>query len=83
MSDVLATMFDSQGRATPYLLQRWRAKGALRPLQPLAQYVAERHATTAFRGLWDIAFPSRSALPLGPITTKAGTFTAEMLDIWL
>ena len=83
MSEVLAIMFKPEGRPTAYLMARWRAKGALKPLQPAAIYVGGGYAKPVFRALWKQAFPTRDPLPTDAIATRDGRFTPEMLGIWL
>lgn len=71
-------------RPTALLIARWRAKGALRPLQAGAALLDDEQAANAFfRSLWRVAFPTRAALPKGAIATQDGRFTDRMLNIWL
>jgi hypothetical protein len=83
VSEVLAIMFRENGRATPYLLARWKAKGGLKPLQPAAIYVGGGYAKPVFRSLWKQAFPTREPIPTDAIATRDGRFTEAMLSIWL
>lgn len=83
MADQDITMFDPKGRATPFQHARWKAKGGLAPLQADAVLVQALEATAAYRTAWRAAFPTRRALPLEPVSTKAGKFTQAMLDVWL
>lgn len=76
-------MFDSQGRASPGQHGRWRAKGALVPLQADAILIAAGEATNYYRTAWRAAFPDRRPLPSEAIATPAGLFTQAMLDVWL
>jgi hypothetical protein len=83
MADSDIAMFDAKGRATSFQHARWRAKGGLQPLQTDAVLTQAGEATTYYRNTWRTAFPSRRALPLQAIATKAGKFTQAMLDVWL
>lgn len=80
--DALAIMFTDKGRASPYLHKRWKAKGALEQLQPLAIYVTGGYAKPSFRSLWSRAFPTKDPLPEDAIVTRDMRFTREMLGIW-
>lgn len=82
MSDTVAVMFTAQGRPSPYLRQRWKAKGGLQQLQPLAIYVQGGYAKPCFRSLWAKAFPDKDPIPTDPIAQRSGQFTEHMLAVW-
>jgi hypothetical protein len=63
------------GRATPLMLGRWRAKGAGKPLNPAAQLTVKGEATAEFRALWKAAFPTRDPLPQGQLHHSDGLIT--------
>jgi hypothetical protein len=83
MADSDIAMFDAKGRATSFQHARWRAKGGLQPLQTDAVLAEQGRATDYYRRAWRTAFPTRRALPMEPIATRAGKFTQAMLDVWL
>lgn len=62
MTEFSQVLFQS-GRATPLMLARCRAKGALTGLSPNLQLTQGAKATDQFRDWWARAFPSRAALP--------------------
>jgi hypothetical protein len=76
-------MFRPEGQATPLLIARWRAKGAVTPLQPDASLLDGKAGSDYFRSLWRIAFPTRSPLPSEDIATDDLRFTDAMLNVWL
>lgn len=83
MSEVLQIMFTEKGRPSPFLTRRWKDKGGLQALQPLAVYVRGGYATPGFRSIWQRAFPDRDPIPTDAIATRDGRFTSDMLSIWL
>ena len=83
MADNDLTMFDPRGRATSYQHARWKAKGALVPLQADAVLVDKGLATQSYRDAWTYGFPTRSPMPQTAVATRAGKFTDDMLNVWL
>lgn len=71
MTDFAQVLFQS-GHATPLMLARWRAKGALKPLSPNVKLTEQAVATPEFRAIWKDAFPSRDPLPHDPIHDGEG-----------
>lgn len=76
MSDFAQVLFQG-GYATPLMLARWRAKGALKPLSPNLLLTERGMATGEFRDLWGAAFPSRDPLPIDAIHDAAGHMTVQ------
>lgn len=71
-----AVLFEDDGTATPLLHARWKARGALQPMQALAVCLDEdRGPTGYFRGLWRAAFPTLEPLPREPLAEDDGTAT--------
>jgi hypothetical protein len=62
MSEFAQVLFQ-EGKATPLMLARWRAKGALDGLSPHLQLTERGIATADFRSVWAAAFPTRDPLP--------------------
>lgn len=84
MGDSAGVMFTADGRATPLFIARWRAKGALTPLQARAVLLeTDQSASKYLRSVFVAAFPDRRSLPFGPIATDDGRFTDAMLNVWL
>lgn len=82
--DAISAMFTPAGRPSPHQIKRWRAKGGLKPLMPLAVYIDEGGmALPVYRSLWARAFPTKRPMPQGPVATRSKRFTADMLDVWL
>lgn len=76
-------LFDRQGRATPYLMAQWRAKGGAQPLQAATVYLdAGKAALPILRGLWSKAFPTRDFLPFAPLVDAEGLPTQRFWDVF-
>lgn len=76
-------LFDRQGRATPFLLAQWRAKGAIQPLQAATVYLdAGKAGLPVLRGLWAKAFPDRDFLPFAPLANSDGTGSQRWWDVF-
>jgi hypothetical protein len=76
-----AKLFDGL-KAGPFLRSQWVAKGALQPLSTADILDADLSANRFFRGLWPKAFPTRRALPFGPLGRKDGTATDAFWDVF-
>jgi hypothetical protein len=84
MADEAGVMFAATGKATPLLIGRWKAKGAVTALPPAAVLVQrDNTATETFTRLWRAAFPDRRALPPGMVARPDGRFSDAMLNVWL
>ena len=84
MSDEAGIAFDADRQATPWMVGRWKAKGANIGLNPDVELIdADGIATSHFRDLWRIGFPTRKYLPDVSLTTDGGGFSDDMLNIWL
>lgn len=84
MSDQAGVMFSGDGKPTPLLIARWKAKGGLFPLPVGGSLIEEdRSAKPVLRKLWSVSFPARSAMPFGAIAEADGRFTGPMLNVWL
>lgn len=85
MADEAAVMVDQDGYPTPVMMGRWRAKGALKALQPNPIVDDDGMALEGFSSLWRAAFPDHAALPPNvAITGPDGRFTDDMLTgAWL
>lgn len=81
MSEFAQVLFQ-EGKATPLMLGRWRAKGAGKPLSPRLQLTAKGEATNEFRALWRDAFPTRDPLPRGALHLMDGTMTVAFHRVW-
>lgn len=82
MADYNSVLFSPSGTATPLFLARWRSKGALTGLRPALTLTVGGVASLAFSSLWNAAFPTRKALPDGPLHTPDGKPTKAFLDAW-
>lgn len=71
MSDFAQVLFQA-GKATPLMLGRWRAKGAVVGLPPSLLLTERGVATSDFRAIWKDAFPTRDPLPHDLIHDSAG-----------
>lgn len=77
----MTAIYFEDGAATVFLRGQFRAKGALRAIPAgLVCVDADGHATGGFRGLWRVAFPDRSPLPLGAIAFPDGSGTPGFLS---
>ena len=76
-------MATPDGVLTPVCIARWKAKGGRFTPQAGVAYLEDKKATTALRALWRASFPARLPLPMTEIVTDEGTFTDDMLNVWL
>jgi hypothetical protein len=81
MSDVAQVLFQS-GYATPLMLARWRAKGAVKPLSPNVKLTDQGVATPEFQAIWEKAFPSRRNLPDEALHDADGKPTVHFIRVW-
>lgn len=81
MTDFAQVLF-ANGKATPLMLGRWRAKGAGKPLSPGLLLTVKGEATAEFRDLWTAAFPTRARLPNGALHLNDGTITVAFHRVW-
>jgi hypothetical protein len=65
LSELAQVLFEEDGKPTPLMIARWRAKGALVPMDPQMTLTADALATDGFQTLWSKAFPTRPSLPDG------------------
>jgi len=75
MSSADVPLFDRSGRPTVYMMRQWSQKAAQEPIRSLPLLERDRSATLALRRLWTAAFPTREALPDGPLVDADGRAT--------
>lgn len=83
MSVSAIPLFDRAGRPTTFMVRQWTQKGGAQPIRPQIAYLnPNRTATTGFRTLWSLAFPTRDALPGGALVDADGRAGMEFWRVW-
>jgi hypothetical protein len=72
------------GRPTRMLYLQWAQQGALQPIPPGAVLLEQDGtATRYFRTLWQVSFPTRQRLPVGPLVDDDGSTADRFWDVFI
>lgn len=75
-------LFAASGHPTTFLLRQWTQKGALQPLRLIPCLDDSRVALPSFRSVWQVAFPTRPALPSEPLADRDGRGTDAFWNVF-